>query len=60
MARAVRVEPSGAVLVRPDGYVAWRHRGAAGPEQSSAAAQVQVALRAVLSTGSPLAAGFSL
>ena len=29
------VEPSGAVLVRPDGHVGWRHRGPPIPDESS-------------------------
>ncbi len=29
------VEPSGAVLVRPDGHVGWRHRGPPMPDEAS-------------------------
>jgi putative polyketide hydroxylase len=34
------VEPSGAVLVRPDGHVAWRHRGPLLPSEPSADALI--------------------
>ncbi|HTV25147.1 MAG TPA: hypothetical protein VMG12_40915, partial [Polyangiaceae bacterium] len=41
------VEPSGASLVRPDGYVAWRSpRGATGESLSKALRDVACAARA--------------
>lgn len=47
------VAESGAVLVRPDGYIAWRHIGPA-PEQAEAQRVIMSALSDVLGTGAPL------
>ena len=45
--RASGTEEAGALLVRPDGHVAWRHR-AAPTDAEAAAAALTTALRAVL------------
>lgn len=44
------VTPNGAVLVRPDGHVAWRSRTAPGPDAPSASAQILAALTTCLAT----------
>ncbi|MFJ8435514.1 FAD-dependent oxidoreductase [Kitasatospora sp. NPDC094019] len=43
------IGPDGAVLVRPDGFVAWRSEGAAGADAGDPAEIVEGALREVLS-----------
>lgn len=42
--RLYGVSPTGAVLVRPDGHIAWRHRTAPGPGVHNAKTQLAAAM----------------
>lgn len=49
--RLRRLPPEGALLVRPDGHIGWRHAGGLAPQQL--AAELERAVRAIMSLPAP-------